>query len=201
MMLERCPLPDTNAVAEIGFGTGELLREVVARARPALAVGIAPERWMLAHAAGFEARLGDEDLPLGDAAFHLVYSSQGLHPAELRRVLQPGGWGAIWTPVTCRLLDRWFPSLATSRERPERQMRLLADAGFPWVAAQQHVARESTTLAAFARAARGRRIAALASIPEAEFAAGAQRLEEDARRDPGRRISHSVVWCLIWARM
>lgn len=191
MMLERCPLPDTNAVAEVGFGTGDLLREVVGRARPALAVGVATDLWMLDHAAGFEARLGGAgDLPLGDAAFHLVYSSQVLPPVrEVRRVLQPGGWIACWTRVSAGHLDRY---LAPS-EPPEPWMRRLIDGGFPWVAAQQYVARRMTTLAALARESRGRRLAE-------EHEPGVRRLEEDARRDPGLRITHSVVWCLSWAR-
>ena len=217
MMLERCPLPEVNAVAEVGCGSGKLLREVISRAAPALAVGIDPEREMLAQASGFEARLGSgEDLPIGDGAFHLVYYSQAFHlvedkpraVAELRRVLQPGGWAAIWThppeQVTGHFLNAYFPSMVevdlARMEPPERWMRLLAEGGFPWVAEQAHVAARSTTLAALARAVRERYISTLALIPEAEFETGTTRLEADAARDPRRRLTYPVRWCLIWTR-
>src|SRR5690348_10803258 len=76
MLLDRCPVPEGAAVAEVGCGPGKLLGEVVRRARPAVALGVDAEPAMLAGAAGFEARLGRaEDLPIADGSLDLVFCS------------------------------------------------------------------------------------------------------------------------------
>ncbi len=210
-------MPEVCAVAEVGCGTGRLLREVISLVRPALAVGVDPEHAMLANAYGFEDRIGSaEDLPLGDAAFHLVYFAMAFHHVadkpravdEIRRVLQPGGWLAIWTAtpehVRSHPLTAYFPSLASidlrRMDAPEAWMRLLIDGGFGWAAQQELRMRRSRTAAALARAVRGRYLSTLSLLPEDEFEVGARRLEADAAADPRRRLAHDQVWCLIWTR-
>lgn len=216
-MLDRCPLPAYCAVAEVGCGTGRLLREVAGIVRPVLAVGVDPERGMLAHCHGFEARVGAaEDLPLGDGAFHLVFFSMAFHHvankpkavAELRRVLKPGGWAAIWTAtpehVRSHPLNRYFQSMAAidlvRMETPERWMRLLIDGGFGWAAEHELRIRRTRSVRRLAEAVRGRYLSTLSLLPEDEFETGASRLEAEAAADPSRRVSHEQGWCLIWAR-
>jgi ubiquinone/menaquinone biosynthesis C-methylase UbiE len=217
LMLERCPLPGRCAVAEVGCGTGKLLRAVVEMVRPVLAVGVDPSHEMLSRAYGLETRLGTaEDLPLGDEGFHLVFfwmafhhvADKGRAVAQLRRVLQPGGWVAILTAtpehVRSHPLNEYFPSMAgidvKRMETPERWMRLLVDGGFEWAAEQELRDRRTRTAANLVVAVRARYLSTLALLPEDEFEAGLRRLEAEAESDPARRISHDQGWCLIWTR-
>lgn len=216
-MLERCPVPTPGAVAEVGCGTGKLLREVVRRLEPALAVGVEPDRTFLPHLADLEIRLGEAAaLPLGDDAFDLVYCSLAFHlvaakaaaAAELRRVLKPGGHVAIWTLTPEHVrgfhLNPYFPSLAgldlLRFEPPESWMELLAAAGLEPVAEAELRTLRVTTAGRLARAVRARFISTLSLLPEAEFEAGARRLEAEAAGDPRRRVSHPQIWCMVWAR-
>ena len=109
--------PDSNAILEVGCGTGHWLGAVAAarlkpsheaRLKPSL-YGIDPSERMLAQAAARSAkalterpglvRARAEDLPFPDASFDRIYCVNALHHftdrtaffAEARRVLKPGG--------------------------------------------------------------------------------------------------------------
>lgn len=211
MMLERCPLPERPAILEVGCGTGRLLRELDA----GLAVGVDAELSMLRGRRGLVAGLA-EALPVRDGGFDLAYMSLALHlvadraaaARELRRVLKPGGWAAIWTLTPEHVegfhLNTYFPSLPAVDlprfEPPERWARLLLDAGFGPAGLQEVVTWRRTTAGRLARAVRGRYISTLALLPPAELEAGTARLEDEAVREPARRIQYRQVWCLLWAR-
>jgi ubiquinone/menaquinone biosynthesis C-methylase UbiE len=216
-MLERCPLPPHAAVAEIGCGTGRLLRELKRMAPIARAVGVDPEPAMLAQAPDLDLRLGSaESLPLEDRSLDLAYLSLAFHlvadreaaAGELLRVLRPGGFAAIWTLTPEHVLgfhlNPWFPSLpAVDLPRfqpPEAWMRLLLGAGFRSAAEQQLVTVRRTTAARLAAAVRARFISTLGLLPPEELEAGTRALEAEARRAPRRRVRYRQVWCLVWAR-
>jgi ubiquinone/menaquinone biosynthesis C-methylase UbiE len=172
---------------------------------------------MLERAAGFEPRVGTaEALPVADASLDLVFCSLLFHllddrrraVAELRRGLRPGGWAAIWTLTPEHVLgyhlNPYFPSLVAvdlpRLEAPERWLRLLVEAGFPWAAEQELRLTTTSTAARLARAVRGRFISTLSLLPEAELEAGTRRLEAEAEAEPDRPVTHAQVWCLLWAR-
>jgi ubiquinone/menaquinone biosynthesis C-methylase UbiE len=217
LMLERCPVPAAGAVLEIGCGTGRLLRALQGMAQLGRATGIDPEPEMLARASTLEVHLGRaENLPVASEAFHLAFSWLAFHHVEdkaaaareMVRVLRPGGHAAIWTltPEHVRRfhLNAYFPSLTTVDlprfQAPERWMTLLVDAGFDPVVEQQIWLRRTTTAARLAAAVRDRYLSTFDLLPEDEFEAGARRLEAEARREPGRRITYDQVWCLVWGR-
>jgi ubiquinone/menaquinone biosynthesis C-methylase UbiE len=217
LMLDRCPVPGGGAVLEVGCGTGRLLRALKGMARVDLVAGIDPEPEMLARAGGLEVQAGRAELlPFASNAFDLAFSWLAFHhvedkPAaarEMLRVLRPGGHAAIWTltPEHVRRfhLNAYFPSLTAVDlprfQTPEQWMALLVEAGFDPVVEQQVWLRRTTTAARLAAAVRDRYLSTFDLLPSEEFEAGAERLEAEARQEPGRRITYDQVWCLVWGR-
>jgi malonyl-CoA O-methyltransferase len=216
-MLERCPVPAGGSVAEIGCGTGKLLRALGDLIPGGRTVGIDPEPAMLRRATGVGVVVGRaERLPLADGEIDLAFSHLAFHlvsdhaqaARELRRVVRPGGYAAIWTLTPEHVLgfhlNPYFPSLQAVDlprfEPPERWAALLGRAGFESVALEEMVNRRRTTAGGLARAVRARYISTLSLLPPAEFEAGASRLEREAAADARRRVSYPQIWCLIWAR-
>lgn len=214
MIVERCPLPERAAILEVGCGTGRLLREIGTVAAAALAVGVDAEPAMLRGPGLVAGRA--EALPLQAATFDLAYMSLAFHlvedraaaARELRRVLRPGGWAAIWTLTPEHVrgfhLNPYFPSLESLDlrrfEPPESWARLLLDSGFDTAALQELVTIRRTTAGRLAAAVRGRYISTLSLLPAAELEAGTERLELEAAGGPSRRIHYRQIWCLCWAR-
>jgi ubiquinone/menaquinone biosynthesis C-methylase UbiE len=216
-MLERCPVPPATTVAEIGCGTGKLLRALAEATRASRAVGVDPEPAMLRQATGLDVAVGRaEQLPLGSGTvdialchlvFHLV-ADRRRAAEELRRVVRLGGFAAVWTLTPEHVhgfyLNRYFPSLPAVDlprfQAPEGWAALLSQAGFEAVALENTVTRRRTTAGGLARAVRGRYISTLSLLPPAEFEAGTVELEREAAADPARPVRYPQIWCLIWAR-
>jgi ubiquinone/menaquinone biosynthesis C-methylase UbiE len=216
-MLERCPVPSGATVAEIGCGTGKLVRALAEMTGAERAVGVDPEPAMLRLAKGLDVAVGRvEQLPLATetidiALCHLVFHLVSDHrraAEELRRVVKPGGFTAVWTLTPEHVhgfhLNRYFPSLPAVDlprfQAPEGWAAYLGQAGFEAVALENVVTRRRTTAGGLARAVRGRYISTLSLLPPAEFEAGTGELEREASADPGRLVSYPQIWCLIWAR-
>lgn len=215
-MLERCPVEAGATVADVGCGTGKLLRMAAAACEASKAVGVDAEPAMLRLASGLDVAIGRaERLPLRTGAVDLAYCNLVFHlltdhrqaAEELRRVVRPGGFAAIWTmtPEHVRgfYLNRYFPSLPDVDlqrfQAPESWAELLGGAGFETVALEQFVTRRRWSTSGLARAVRGRYISTLSLLPPAELEAGTAELEREAAADPGRPLSYPQVWCLVWA--
>jgi len=216
-LLERCPVPPGGAALEVGCGTGRLLRALAGLTTLGRAAGVDPEPAMLARARGLEVHIGRaESLPLPGSAFDLTFLWLAFHlvagkpaaVAELFRVLRPGGHAAIWTLTPEHVhefhLNSYFPSLPAVDlprfEPPERWLVILGDAGFEPVLEQQLTLRRTTTAGRLAAAVRARYLSTFDLLPEAEFEAGARRLEAEAASDPRLRVAYQQRWCLVWGR-
>src|SRR5262245_46092469 len=104
-------LPTEGRWLDIGCGTGALTQAILARATPASVAGIGPSDQFIGHArehivesrARFRAGSA-EILPFADRLFDAVVSGLVLNfvtsperaVAEMRRVLRPGGTGAVY---------------------------------------------------------------------------------------------------------
>jgi hypothetical protein len=101
-------------------------------------------------------------------------------------------------------LNAHFPSLPgvdlPRFEAPERWMELLSAAGFEPVLEQELTLKRSTSAARLAAAVRARYLSTFDLLPAGELEAGTRRLEEEAERDPRRRVTFEQRWCLIWGR-
>lgn len=108
LLAERCGLAPGTAVLEVGPGTGQATRRLLALgAEPLVAVEPDPalaaylresfgERVEIMETVLEEAELASEAFAVAAAAssFHWIDESTGL--AKLRAALRPGGWAAVW---------------------------------------------------------------------------------------------------------
>jgi SAM-dependent methyltransferase len=144
VVLELTELGATDAVLELGCGSGRVLGAVAARLRRGFASGIDPSELMVRHARARNRRwieAGRAEVRTGHSGdlrsfatgsldkvygTHVVYfwTQPERDLAEIRRVLRPGGL----------LLLGFFPveaqAPASTRFATERAERLLAEAGF-----------------------------------------------------------------------
>jgi ubiquinone/menaquinone biosynthesis C-methylase UbiE len=142
--LELLELQPTDAVLELGCGSGRLLSAVAARLRRGRIAGVDPSELMVRHARVRNRRwiaLGRADIQVGhsgelgrygEGSFDKVYGTHVVYfwtepqrdLAEIRRVLRPSG----------RLLLGFFPMEPCSTEQTrfsrERAEQLLVEAGF-----------------------------------------------------------------------
>lgn len=129
-------IPTHAAVLDVGCGTGEFERFVLAENRAQTMVGVDPSMKMLEIArrkcAAYPnvtfCRVGASDLPFGNESFDVIVSASAFHYfeqpetalAEMRRVLKPSGSLIIldWCKdyLWCRLIDG-----ALRRIEPEYQ--------------------------------------------------------------------------------
>ena len=153
-VLELVELAPSDAVLELGCGSGRLLATVAARLRRGFAAGIDPSALMVRHArmrnrrwiaqgrAEVSAGRSDDLGRFADARFDKVYGTHVVYfwvepardLAEIRRVLRPGG----------ALVLGFFPSedgtAGATRFPVERAVRLLGQAGFTDVRAERRAA-------------------------------------------------------------
>jgi ubiquinone/menaquinone biosynthesis C-methylase UbiE len=216
-LLDRCPVPAGGSVLEVGCGTGRLLKAMNRLVPLGRVAGVDPESEMLARAAPLEVHLGRaERLQLESGAFDLAFLWLAFHlvnekraaAAELWRVVRDGGHAAIWTLTPEHVrgfhLNPYFPSLPSVDlprfEAPESWMLLLAEAGFEPVLEQELRLKRATTARRLATAVRERYLSTFDLLPPDELEAGTRRLEEEAARNAGRRITYEQRWCLVWGR-
>ena len=131
---------------ELGTGTGETARRVLARFPGAQLVGIDVSEAMLAHAGpvlpGADLRVGRLEDPLRDGPFGLVFSALAVHhldgpgKADLFRrvagVLEPGGrfvLGDVVVPEDPADVVTPIDGVYDTPSRVDEQLRWLADAG------------------------------------------------------------------------
>jgi SAM-dependent methyltransferase len=109
---------DGAVVVEIGAGTGIATRGLRTRGASVLATDIGPGMLarLRAHTPDQPAVLARaEALPVGDHALDIVCAAQAWHwvdpdrgPAEVIRVLRPGGALAVWWNNVCAQGERWY---------------------------------------------------------------------------------------------
>jgi SAM-dependent methyltransferase len=108
VLANRCGLGPGSRLLEIGPGTGQATRELLARGADVVAVepGARLADHLVADLPGASLRViraGIEKVELPDAAFDLVVSATAFHWVrpdvtlpKLARSLRPGGWLAVW---------------------------------------------------------------------------------------------------------
>jgi len=220
-LCERGALSSGSTILEVGCGTGNYARALVARFGCA-ACGIDPSEGMLARAcarsAGIPWLLGRaEQLAFAGGTFDLVFSVDVIHhvadkPAfyrEAARVLRPGGRLCTATDSAeiirrREILSGYFPE--TVEKELARYPRLAqleswmleADLGGPSTklrAGLEVVTVEAPYEIASAQPFRDKAYSALHLISEDAWQAGLERLERDLARGPVRGVSrYACVW-------
>jgi SAM-dependent methyltransferase len=155
-------LPGGGRWLDVGCGTGALTQAILSHASPASVLAVDPSDQFIAHARGltqdqrvsFESGDGQR-LPFADRAFDAVVaglvlnfvSDPGQTAAEMRRVLRPGGTGAVyvWDYAGEMQLIRHFWNAVVALDpdaheldegqrfpicKPEPLLALLRDCGF-----------------------------------------------------------------------
>jgi ubiquinone/menaquinone biosynthesis C-methylase UbiE len=148
--LERLDVQQTDAILEIGFGTGRLVRKVAKQAREAFVCGVDPSELMLQTAerrtkkfrkqGRVELKLGEAAaLPWADAQFDKAaalhcfhFWSDPVHDiAEVRRVLKPGGLLLLILRGHKKAGPKWLPNpISRSGQEIAGAFQLLANSGF-----------------------------------------------------------------------
>ncbi len=210
-LLDVVTLGPGSKVLEVGCGTGQYISAVRTRVGCACA-GCDPSRGMLEIArrgspdvAFHEGRAEDLDFP--PASFDLIFSVDVIHhvgdrPAHFRRAaraLRPDGGMCTVTDSEAIIRgrepqSRYFPETVgielARYPRIEDLKRMMVDAGFSRIRERSVRSMEDLTdIAAF----REKAFSALHLIPEAAFAAGIARMEEDLRKGPIPYIRRYVL--------
>ena len=213
-LLETGALGPASCVLEVGCGTGNYLRALVASSG-CQAVGVDPSSHMLEQSrtqgGGIRYQVGDAEALAIDGPFDLIYSVDVIHhvgnPAAFFQrahgLLRPGEQlctatdsaeiiGAreplsTYFPETVEADLARYPSLDTLRQ-------LLAGAGFQDM--QERVVAFACTLTDTCPY-RDKAFSCLHLIPEGAFQRGLARLEADLSRGPVRAVAR---YALLWAK-
>jgi ubiquinone/menaquinone biosynthesis C-methylase UbiE len=204
-----------SKVLEVGCGTGNYIRALVARAGCG-GYGLEPSKGMLAQAQGHSERVAwtlgrAEELGFAPNTFALVFSVDVIHHVMDRnrffhraaQVLQPGGWLCTATDSEDvirkrEILSGYFPqTVAPELVRYPRISQLEN-----WMAIAGLEVTETTTVEAAyeltsAQPYRDKAYSALHLISEEAWRTGLKRLEEDLTQGPVRGKSRYVC---IWGR-
>ncbi len=148
--LRRLDVQKTDAILEIGFGTGRLLRKIAKRALEGLICGVDPSELMLHKAekrtkkfrkkGHVELKLGEAAaLPWADAQFDKVAALHCFHfwnnpahdIAEVHRVLKPSGLLLLILRAHKKAGPKWLPNpISRSGQEIAGAFELLANNGF-----------------------------------------------------------------------
>jgi SAM-dependent methyltransferase len=136
-----------DTVLDLAAGTGKLTRLLVELASEVFAIEPVDGMRAVLEREVPEARVLDgtaEAIPLPDASLDAVFVAEGFHwfdldraPAEIERVLRPGGWLAVLWNYLARELD-WADEVAEVL-RPLRIHHALGPDRVPWRAAIESV--------------------------------------------------------------
>jgi len=148
--LHRLDVQPTDAILEIGFGTGRLLRKIAKKAKDGFVAGVDPSELMLQRAAKRTRRfrkkgrvelvLGDASaLPWPDAHFDKVtalhcfqfWGDPAHDAAEVRRVLKPGGQFVLILRRHRKAGPKWLPNpISRTDQEIVGAFQLLSSCGF-----------------------------------------------------------------------
>ena len=148
--LKRLEVQSTDAILEIGFGTGRLLRKIAKQALEGFVCGVDPSALMLQKAENrtkkfrkkgrVELKLGEAAaLPWADAQFDKAAALHCFHfwndpahdIAEVRRVLKPGGLLLLILRAHKKAGPKWLPNpISRSGQEIAGAFELLANSGF-----------------------------------------------------------------------
>ncbi len=148
--LKRLDVQESDAILEVGFGTGRLLKRLAKRARGGFVGGIDPSELMLRTAekrtkrfrnkGRVELKLGEVSaLPWPDARFDKAavlhcfqfWSDPAHDIAEVRRVLKPGGLLLLILRAHRKAGPKWLPNpISRSGQEIAGAFELLANNGF-----------------------------------------------------------------------
>jgi ubiquinone/menaquinone biosynthesis C-methylase UbiE len=148
--LHRLNVQQTDAILEIGFGTGRLVRKLAKKSSEGFVCGVDPSELMLRTAekrtkkfrkkGRVELKLADASaLPWADAQFDKVaalhsfqfWSDPHHDIAEVRRVLKPGGLLVLVLRARKKAGPKWLPNpISRSGQEIVGAFQLVANAGF-----------------------------------------------------------------------
>ena len=148
--LKRLEVQPSDAVLEIGFGTGRLVRKIAKKAREGLVAGVDPSQLMLEKAerrtrrfrrkGRVELKLGEAAaLPWPDACFDKAaalhsfqfWADPNHDVAEVRRVLKPGGLLVLVLRAHKGRGPKWLPNpVSRTDQEIAGVFQLLSAGGF-----------------------------------------------------------------------